>query len=273
LSTIAAAIALCYIRDLREPKARCKMHEDEVMIYLAREPQTRYGRPIGIIVLEERIPCPPGTPGNPTTFPFPVCYEAARGVSAAGLRAEPPLGLESFIAAGRRLVERGAWAIAGNCGLMIVHQEAMTRAMPVPVLLSSLLQVPLIARMLGPEEAIGVLVSGANSLTPSHLRLARAGTEAGIVLASMQGKPHFSAAVCEERGELDFEAVTAEAVEVALTLVREHPHVKALLFECVDLPPYAHAVQEAVDLPVFDMTTLIGHFQAALVRKPFTGVY
>jgi hypothetical protein len=170
-------------------------------------------------------------------------------------------------------VERGVRAIAGNCGLMIVHQEALARALPVPVLLSSLLQIPLIARMLGPQDAIGVLVSGENSLSARHLELARAGTDAHIVLASMQGKPCFTAAVREERGELDFEAVEAEAVEVAQSLVREHPEVKALLFECVDLPPYAHAVQEAVDLPVFDMTTLIGLFHSALVRTAFTGVY
>jgi hypothetical protein len=156
---------------------------------------------------------------------------------------------------------------------MIVHQEALARALPVPVLLSSLLQVPLIARMLGPEAAIGIIVSRANSLNAEHLRLACAGGDARIVLASMEGKPYFSAAVCDESGELDFEGVTAEAVEVARTLVGGHPEVKALLFECVDLPPYAHAVQEAVGLPVFDITTLIGHFRSALVRNPFTGVY
>lgn len=243
------------------------------MIYRAREPQTRYGRPIGIIVLEERIPCPPGTPGNPTTFPFPVCYEVARGVSTTALRQAEPAGLESFLAAAQRLLERGAWAIAGNCGLMIVHQQALARALPVPVLLSSLLQVPLIARMLGPDAAIGVLVSGENSLNAEHLKLACDGGDARIVLASMQGKPNFTAAVCDERGELDFEGVKAEAVEVAQTLVRDHPEVRALLFECVDLPPYAHAVQEKVSLPVFDMTTLIEHFYSALVRKPFVGVY
>jgi hypothetical protein len=241
------------------------------MIYRAREPQTSYGRPIGIIVLDERIPCPPGTPGNPTTFSFPVCYESASGVTTTALRQAVPAGLDSFLAAGRRLVERGAWAVAGNCGLMIVHQEAVARALP--VLLSSLLQVPLISRMLGPGAAIGVLVSGANSLNAAHLELAAAGSDARMVLASLQGRPFFTAAVCDERGELDFEGVTAEVVEVARTLVREHPDVKALLFECVDLPPYAHAVQEAVGLPVFDITTLIGHFHAALVRNPFKGVY
>jgi hypothetical protein len=243
------------------------------MIYRALERQGAYGRPIGIIVLEEHIPCPPGTPGNPSTFSFPVCYEVARGVSTAGLRQAPPMGVDSFIAAGQRLIERGAWAIAGNCGLMIVHQEALARALPAPVLLSSLLQVPLIARMLAPEAAIGVLVSGANSLNSSHLALARGGTDARIVLAGMQGKPCFTAAVCEERGELDFEGVMTEVVDVARTLVREHPEVKALLFECVDLPPYAHAVQEAVGLPVFDITTLVRHFHSALVRQPFAGVY
>lgn len=243
------------------------------MIYRVREPQTSYGRPVGIIVLEERIPCPPGAPGNPTTFSFPVLYEVARGVSAAALRRVPPAGVESLLAAGQRLVERGAWAVAGNCGLMMVHQDALARALPVPVLLSSLLQVPLVARMIGPGSAIGVLVSGANSLSAEHLRSACAGSDARVVLASMQGKPCFTAAVCEERGELDFEGVAAEAVAVAVALVREHPDVKALLFECVDLPPYAHAVQEAVGLPVFDITTLVGHFRAALVRNPFAGVY
>jgi len=243
------------------------------MIYRAREPQTSYGRPIGIIVLEERIPCPPGTPGNPTTFSYPVCYEVARGVSTAELRREAPGGLDSVIAAGKALVERGAWAVAGNCGLMIVHQEAVARALPVPVLLSSLLQVPLLARMLGVDAAVGVIVSGAHSLNAEHLRLARAGGDARIVLASMEGQPHFTAAVREESGTLDFEGVTAEAVAVARDLVARHPEVKALLLECVDLPPYAHAMQAAVGLPVFDITTLIDHFHAALVRNPFQGVY
>jgi Asp/Glu/hydantoin racemase len=244
------------------------------MIYRTRKRQLSYGRPIGILTLEERIPCPPGTPGNPTTFTHPVCYEIVRGHDSASLEdPEHPRGLEAFVAAGRALIERGACAVAGNCGLMIVHQQQLARLLPVPVLLSSLLQLPLIARLLAPGTTVGILASSRRNLKDGHVRLAAAGADIPVAIGSMDSKPHFRAAVGEQGGTLDFERVQAEVVEVAVELVRANPSVGALLFECVDLPPYASAVQEAVGLPVFDITTLIAHACAGLVRRPFAGVY
>jgi Asp/Glu/hydantoin racemase len=243
------------------------------MIYRARERQTSYGLPVGILLLDERIPCPPGTAGNPTTFSHPVCYEIVRGVSTAGLSDPQGAAQERLVAAGRALVERGACAIAGNCGLMITHQEVLARALDVPVFLSSLLQLPWIARMLPPSAVIGIIASSRKSLTDAHLRVASAASEVRTAVATMDGREHFRAAVVEQRGELDFERVEAEVVEVARALLREHPAVKAILFECVDLPPYAHAVQQAVGLPVFDITTLIAYVHSAMVRTAFSGVY
>jgi Asp/Glu/hydantoin racemase len=250
------------------------MYLEVPMIYYARKQQTGYGQPIGILLLEEHIPCPPGTLGNPTTFSHPVCYEIVAGVGSASL-SDPRDGADAqaFIAAGRALVERGACAVAGNCGLMIVHQESLARALDVPVLLSSLLQLPWIGQMLGPSAVIGVIASSRMSLTEAHLRIAAAGSEIRTAVATMDGKEHFRSAIGDQSGELDFDRVQAEVIEVAKALVWEHPAVKAILFECVDLPPYAHAVQQAVGLPVFDMTTLIGHVHSALVRRPFVGVY
>ncbi len=244
------------------------------MIYRARKQQMSYGRPIGIIALDEQIPCPPGTPGNPTTFSHPVIYEVVKGVDIRSLIGlNDPDSRQSFIDAGRALVDKGACAVAGNCGLMIVHQAAMARALPVPVLMSSLLQLPLIASLLGPDRKIGIMASSRKSLKDEHLRLATGGAKIDTVLATMDGRPHFRAAVGDQSGVLDFEKVEGEVVEVAQGLVADNPDVGAILLECVDLPPYAYAVQEAVGLPVFDMTTLIGHALSALVRKPFVGVY
>jgi Asp/Glu/hydantoin racemase len=244
------------------------------MIYHARKPQTSYGRPIGILLLEEHIPCPPGTPGNPTTFSHPVCYEIVPRISSASLaKPQSDADAQAFIAAGRALLQRGACAVAGNCGLMIVHQQALARALDVPVFLSALLQLPWIARMLGPSALIGVIASSRTSLTDVHLRMAAAGSEIRTAVATMDGREHFRSAIGDQSGELDFDRVQAEVVEVAKTLLREQPLVKAIVLECVDLPPYAHAVQQAVGLPVFDMTTLIGYVHSALVRRPFLGIY
>ncbi len=243
------------------------------MIYMARKQQQAYGQPIGILVLGEHIPCPPGTPGNPTTFPFPVIYECVDGVNAAQLRdAANPGGLPAFIRASQVLVDKGVRAILGGCGLMIVHQAALISSVAVPVLTSSLLQLPLIAATLGPEAQIGVIASNRNSLTEEHLRIGGA-PERRVVLGSMEGQSSFAAAVMHESGVLDFERVCAEVVDVGRDLVARHPRIAALLFECVDLPPYAAALQEAVGLPVFDITTLAAWAGAGVRRTPFVGQY
>lgn len=239
------------------------------MIYRAHKSKSNPDSPIGIITLEENIPCPPGTPGNPATFAHPVCYEVVRGIGM--LEPNNPAGLQSFLAAGRRLIDQGVCAIAGNCGLMIVYQDQLAAALPVPVLLSSLLQLPFMARMYGSESAVGIIASSSRSLRDEHLRIASHGTPMRTVVASMEGRRHFCEAV-SEHGVLNFDEVQAEVIQVVLELVTENPHVRSILFECVDLPPYANAVQEAVGLPVFDITTLIGHVHSTLVRKPFTHI-
>ena len=243
------------------------------MIYRARSQQLGYGRPLGILVLEEHIPCPPGVPGNPTTFDFPVCYEVVRGAAAADLGGAGSPDPAPFLAAGHALVARGAAAIVGGCGLMIVHQAALAAAMAVPVMTSSLLQLPWLLAMLGPAARVGVIASRARNLTLRHLALAGVTDPARIVIGGMDGQPHFQAAICEETGELDFAGVEAEVVAVAAALAARDPAIAALVFECVDLPPYAAAAQAAVGLPIFDVTTLARFTQSGLVRRPFQGIY
>jgi hypothetical protein len=243
------------------------------MQYVARKQQQGYGRPLGILVLKERIPCPPGTPGNPTTFPFPVIYECVEGVEAAQLRdAAHPGGLPAFVKAAQVLIDKGVRAILGGCGLMIVHQRELARAIPVPVLTSSVLQLPLIAAMLQPQAQIGVIASSRTGLNDAHLRLSGV-PEGRAVLVSMDGSPCFAAAVMQESGVLDFEGVRNEVIAVGRALVKDQPRVAAVLLECVDLPPYAAALQDAIELPVFDITTLAAWSAAGVRRNAFTGDY
>jgi Asp/Glu/hydantoin racemase len=242
------------------------------LIYKAVKGQTSYGEPIGIILMESFMPFPPGCPGNASTFDFPVRYENVSGATMTTLVYEDdPALLEGFIAAGRKLVKEGVKAVTGNCGFMISHQERMAAEFKVPVFMSSLLQLPWIGRMLKPGQKVGIISASKSSLSPERIAIATGGLEVAYECAGMEDRPYFRSAIHLEEGSLDFEKVQAEVVEAARELVNGGPEIGAILFECTDLPPYAHAVQQAVNLPVFDFFTLIHYVYTAVVRRPFTG--
>ena len=242
------------------------------MIYTVKPGQITFGQPIGIIMMESFMPFPPGTPGNATTFPYPVLYERVREADMEHLVYEGDEALlEPMLEAGRRLVTAGVRAVTGNCGFMILFQEALSRELPVPVFMSSLLQLPFVARLLKPDEMVGIISASERSLSPKHMEIALDEAQVNYVIVGMEDQPAFHAAIHAEVGELDFERVEGEVVDVAESLIREHPRVKALLFECTDLPPYAAAVQEATGLPVFDYSTMINYVCSAVVRERFEG--
>jgi len=242
------------------------------MIYTVKPGQVTFGQPVGIIMMESFMPFPPGTPGNATTFSYPVLYDRVREADMQHLVYQGDQALlEPMLEAGWRLVRAGVRAVTGNCGFMILFQEALARELPVPVFMSSLLQLPFVSRLLKPDQAVGIISASERTLTPEHLRIALGGAEARYVIAGMEDQPAFHAAIHAEVGELDFERIEREVVAVAQSLIEENPNVKALLFECTDLPPYAAAVQEATGLPVFDYSTLIDYVFSAVVRTRFEG--
>lgn len=242
------------------------------MIYKARQSQLAYGRPLGVMVLEERIPCPPGVPGNPTTFDFPIMYEVVRGVSAADLKGPNP-DPEPFLRAARNLAERGACAIVGGCGLMVVHQDALASASPIPVHTSSLMLLPLLLATTPRDAQVGVIVSRRHGFEDRLLGKAGPVDLDRVAIGGMDGRPCFEAAICDEIGALDFDAVTREFTEAMAEFRANNPKVAALLLECVDLPPYAHAVQSAVDLPIYDVTTLAQFARSGFARMAFSGIF
>ena len=242
------------------------------MIYKANKRQVSYGEAIGILLMESYMPFPPGDVGNATTFPFPVRYQVVRGASVEALivRADPSL-LEPFVNAGMELAKEGVRAITGDCGYMVVFQKELARRLPVPVFMSSLLQVPFISRMLKPEQEVGVIVANSRALTDKHLKAAGIDESIHVRVAGMEDQPYFRRAILDEGGELDFDRVEKEVVNKSRKLVAKYRKIGAILLECSDLPPYAAAVQEAVRLPVFDFVTMINYVFSAVVRQRFQG--
>lgn len=242
------------------------------MIYRARKGVYSAGQPIGIILVDAWLPLAPGDVANATTFSFPVRYKVLKGCSSNRLIYQrDPAILELLIKAGEELVQEGAKAITSDCGYFALFQKEMASALPVPVLMSSLLQIPFIHSTLRPGEKVGIIAADGRQITETHLRAVGVSETMPIKITGMENHPHFYGAFVPETGILDFETAEREVVEVAKELVAEDDKVKAILLECSNLPPYAAAVQEAVNLPVYDFITMINYVFSTLVRRRFDG--
>lgn len=230
------------------------------------------GIPVGVIMMDARVPYPPGSPNNARTFEFPVTYEVIEEAKYESLIYAPQFEKlkDRFIDAGQRLVDRGVKAVVGSCGFMVLFQRELTAALPVPVFSSSLLQLPLIAQTISPKQQVGILTFSSESLTESHMDIATAGRSMRYVVSGLENRPRFHAAVHEEGGSFDFNEMEADVVAEAVKMHREHPDLGAILLECSDLPPYAHAVREATGLPVYDIMTLIRWAHSAIEPEQYS---
>jgi len=217
----------------------------------------------GILVLDNHFPRIPGDAGNPATWPFPVELEVVSGANVENVvRRTQTSHLEGpFIEAARKLEARGVNLITTVCGFLILLQDTLQAAVSVPVLTSSLLQVPWISAYLGSRAKIAILTFERVSLTDAHLWAAGI-NPSRVVIAGMEGTP-FHTTISEDLDVLDVERAREDHVRVALGLLAEHPEIEVFVLECANMPPYASAIREATGLPVYDITTLIGWAAAA----------
>ena len=232
--------------------------------------QSWYGESIGILILDATYPCIPGNVGNASTFPFPVRYKVVKEASIERLLKQKDITLlEPFIDAAIELQEEGVKAITGACGFMALFQREVSDAVDVPVFLSSLLQIPFIYQI--KKQKIGIITADSKSLTPEHFISVGVSKEIPLLIGGMEDQKEFREAILEEKGTLDSDLIESEVVGVAKKLITENPDIGALVLECSDLPPYAHAIQKEVNLPIFDFTTMIQYVHTTLVRKEFQG--
>ena len=240
----------------------------------ARPRRFSYGLSLGILQSNAHIPMPPGDVGNASSYPFPVVYRLVEELTSERLivQADPTLA-EPLIRAAQALEAGGAAAIMGDCGHLVQFQREVAAAVNIPVFLSAWQQVPFIYSILPPHQKIGVLMANSAHYRPNFLKKAGIDEQIPLVVAGMQDRPAFRAAVVDETGVLDSEAARSEVVAVGQELLEAHPEIGAFFLECSDMPPYAAALQQAVGLPVFDFMTLANYVFSALARKPYTGTY
>jgi hypothetical protein len=242
-------------------------------IYRTRRGARNYGQAIGILQLDCSLPFIPGDVDNASTYRYPVLYKVVPGLStAACLRGAPDLAVAAVEAA-RELEGQGVRAISSDCGFMLQFQDAVREAVRVPVLMSSLLQLPLIASSIAASRAIAIVTANAKNLTPDFLTRNGIRVPNKLVILGLEEEPEFKSAVLDEKGSIDAALVEAEVLSVTRRAKEAHRDLGAILLECSMLPPYARALQDELGLPVFDFVTMIDTLHAATHQRRYEGFY
>lgn len=236
-----------------------------------------YGATVGILQLPANIPMLPGDMGNPTTFDFPVLYELIEEIDPFWVLADKPhpVVMKKLISACKRLTMQGVTTIIGNCGFFANYQPEVSKSLDVGVQFfnGSLMQLPMLLTSVGANKKVGVLTASKKLLMPSpalkNSGVSDADMKRIVVYGNEDGKEMQK--VTGETGRFNPKKLEKELVDLAKQMVKENPDVGAIVLECTEFPPYAHAIQEAVRLNVWDFVTMTNFMHAGAMRKPYTG--
>lgn len=223
---------------------------------------------VGILMLETHFPRILGDLGNAASWDFPVQYSIVKGASAPkALGANSDALLESFITAGKELVENGAHGITTSCGFLSLMQKELSAAIDAPVAASSLMQVPWVQSLLPPDKRVGVLTVHAENLTKEHLRAAGAALDTPV--EGTENGEEFTRVILNDEPSMDIDKARLDNLLAAQNLIAKHDNIGAIVLECTNMVPYAADIQLKTGLPVFSIYTFINWFQAGLVAKRF----
>jgi hypothetical protein len=221
---------------------------------------------IGVIMLDTRFPRPPGDIGNPETFSGRAIYEVVPGAAAERVvraGSPDPALLAPFLAARDRLVGAGAQLVTTSCGFLVRFQEKLAQDCAVPLISSSLLALPVMARRYG---KVGVVTIHGGRLTPDYLAAAGASPDAPV--EGTEAGREITKKLLGDAPDLDFAAAERDVVEAGERLKARVPGLGAVLLECTNMPPYRHALARALGLPVFDILTVLADRAPGLVVWP-----
>lgn len=150
--------------------------------------------------------------------------------------------------------------------------------MSVPVFMSALLQVPWAQQLIGPDRKVTIVTSDAQ-LSDRHL------TSVGIALDSnfeiLDLNEHIQDQEFNRLWEgsygrpdnpsLRYSVAEQQIVEATSAYVRANPEVGSIVLECTGYPPFARAIQRAVDLPVYSWGTLLDYAWSVVAHRDYYG--
>lgn len=215
---------------------------------------------IGILRLDYNYPPAKGDIDHPDSFNVDVFYRVVPGLTFEMCQSgtmtttvknnfkEALLYLEN---------EKKVNVITGDCGFMMYFQEYARQLTHLPVLLSSLTQLPSIFNCISKKDEIIIMTANSKSLEPMRKLIIKDNeldySNNRINIIGCEDVPGFEAVSLGNK--VDINKCTKGIVKKSLNAIKKYPNSKVILLECTELPPYSDSIRKETKLPVFDAIT------------------
>lgn len=226
--------------------------------------------PLGILMLNTRFPRVPGDIGNPDTFPHPVRYRVIDMATVDRIvTADGPSGpiMDAFVEAAHDLAAEGATSLTTSCGFMAIAQKELAGRCPVPMLASSLCQIPLVQSTLPAGKRVGVLTIDSRELMAAHFIGVGAPTD--LPIEGVEGGEELARVIQNDMTTLDVGKAEKDVIDAGRRLLAKAPDVGAIVLECTNMAPYARALAASVRRPVYDIIGLLDWWRRGLAPPVF----
>lgn len=230
--------------------------------------KTYYGVSVGILMVHSHFERFLGDIGHAGTWDFPVQYRIVQGATPSRVTDLHNLDLlDQFKAAAQELIEAGVDGITTTCGFLSIYQRELADFCSVPVATSSLLQVPMVERLIPASKRVGILTYNAASLNGRYFEGVGVAPDTPVV--GMPPDSEFVRSIRDGDNTVPFETLRKEVLEAAGQLLRQHPEVGAIVSECTNLTPYSADIAQRYGVPVYDAVSLVNWFHAGLRPRRF----
>ena len=227
-----------------------------------------YGARLGILATDNLIPSMPGCARHALTWPFPVLYEIVPGASIKRVVEGRGKGLlDAILATADTLVAKGADGIATTGGFCSLFQAELSAHCKVPVATSSLMQIPLVQRLLPPGKRVGVITLDGTTLDAEHLEAAGAPADTPVI--GTEGRRETTRVLFNAEPKMDVAAAELDILDAGRDLMSQYPDVGAVVLECHDFATYAAALGDSLGIPVYSVYSFLTWFHAGLAPRDF----
>ena len=240
-------------------------------------------RPVGILRIDYEYPVSPGDVDSSDSYIYPIESYTIKGLTfekaQAGYWDEE---LTSLLNDGLHyLVNKGVCGITGDCGFMMYYQKRIADLSPVPVMMSSLMQLPTILSSIKTENKVMILTANDEALTRVALEnmlvdnsiYSEDSIEAvmsRIVIIGCQNVIGFEAVA--NGSKVEYDVTVNGIVELVQTYLEANPDVRAILSECTELGMFSDDLRYRLSHPVFDSITFIDFMWTASADNPKFGL-